>query len=113
MQTPAEIRLQWALYHEAVHQARQFEQLAEQYRLEAENAFADVGAMKKEGRDRARGEAARLLPAHERAIDQRTSTFKAMGDAKGDVMFYFTTMANTYANLATMKYTKAAALRPH
>lgn len=108
----AEVDLQWELYHEAVFQARAFEQLAEQYRLEAENAYADVGTMKKEGRVRAQGEAERLLPAHERAIDHRTGTFKAMGDAKGDVVFYFTTMANTYANLAAMKYAKATAIRP-
>lgn len=107
-----ELKAQWLLYKEALHQARQFEQLAEQYRLEAENTFADVGAMKKEGRDRARGEAARLLPKHERAVDVRTNSFKAMGDAKGDVAF-FMSMAGMYANLATMKYAKAQALRPH
>lgn len=110
--SPATVKLQWALYRQALNQGREFEELAEKYRLEAENAYADVAAMRQEGRDRARGEAARLLPKHERAIDVRTNSFKAMGDAKGDVAFYFLTMSNTYANLASMKYAKAAAIRP-
>lgn len=99
------------LYREALQQARQFEELAERYRLEAENAYTDVGAMRQEGRSRAKGEAARLLPKHERAVDVRTNTFKAVGDAKGDVAFYMN-LASTYANLAAMKYAKAAAIRP-
>lgn len=110
--SPATVRAQWQLYRQALNQARAFEELAEQYRLEAEKAFGDVGSMKKEGRARAQGEQPRMLPSHERATDVRTNSFKEMGDAKGDVAFYFTTMANTYANLATMKYAKAQAIRP-
>lgn len=111
-QMSSALEQRWALYREALRQGREFEQMAEQYRLEAENALADVKDMKDEGRRRVRGEAARLLPTHERAADVRTNSFKAMGDAKGDVMFYLATMANTYANLAAMKYAKASAIRP-
>jgi hypothetical protein len=100
-----------ALYREALTQARFFEGMAEQYRMEAENAYADVGAMKKEGRARAAKQNPRMLPSHERAEDVKTNSFKAVGDAKGDVAFYLT-MASTYANLATMKYAKANAIRP-
>src|SRR5687768_4088631 len=106
-----ESRLREALYREALNQARQFEGLAEQYRMEAENAYADVAFMKKEGRARMLKQNPRMLPSHERAVDVRTNSFKAVGDAKGDVAFYLT-MASTYANLATMKYAKATALRP-
>lgn len=109
--SPAEAKLNWALYRQAIHQARAFESEAERCRLEAENAYADGGAMKTEGRRRARGEAARMLPSHQRAVDVRTNTFKAVGDAKGDVAFYMG-MASMYAELATMKYAKAAAIRP-
>lgn len=103
---------QWDLYKETMAQGSSFEYEAERCRMEAENALMDVGSLKEEGRRRAKGEADRLLPKHERAVDVRTNSFKAMGDAKADVVFYFATMANTYAGLATMKYTKAAAIRP-
>lgn len=106
-----ELKAQWLLYKEALAQARQFEQLAEQYRLEAENAYADVAAMKKEGQRRAAAQNPRMLPQAQRATDVRTNSFKAMADAKGDVAFYMN-LASTYANLATMKYSKAAANRP-
>lgn len=105
MKTRAEI------YQEALDQGRFFEGLAEQYRMEAENAYADVGAMKKEGQRRAAVQNPRMLPQAQRATDVRTNSFKAVADAKGDVAFYLG-MAGTYANLATMKYTKAAAIRP-
>lgn len=103
---------QWPLYKEALRQAREFEGMAEWYRLEAEQAFADVGAMKEQGRLRANAEHDRMLPKHIRAVDHRTNTFKAMQDAKGDFALYLGTMANTYANLAAMKYAKAMAIRP-
>ena len=82
------------LYREALSQAREFEGLAEQYRMEAENAYADVAFMKKEGRARVLKQNPRMLPSHERATDVRTNSFKAVGDAKGDVAFYMT-MAST------------------
>lgn len=102
---------QWATYKQALKQGRFFEQLAEQHRLEAENAYADVGDMKAEGRQRAQGEAERMLPKHQRAVDVRTNSFKAVGDAKGDFLLEMQ-LAATYANLAAMKYAKAMAIRP-
>lgn len=99
------------LYKQAMSEGAALEREAERCRMEAERALEDVGTMKTEGRRRAKGEAERLLPRHERAVDVRTNSFKAMGDAKGDVAFYFQTMANTYAALAQMKFAKAAALR--
>lgn len=109
--SPAEMRLRWALYREALDQGRQFEELAEKYRLEAENAYADVADMRAEGRRRAQVQQVRMLPSHQRATDVRTASFKAVGDAKGDVAFY-SGLASTYASLASMKYTKAAAIKP-
>lgn len=99
------------LIKEALMQGREFEQKAEQARMEAEQAFADVGAMKEEGRQRMIdwGQVF-LTPASTRSTDVRTNTFKAVGDAKGDFLLYLGSVANTYATLAQMKYAKAAAL---
>lgn len=98
------------LYLEAMRQGREFEGQAEQWRLEAEKAYGEVGDMKAEGRRRSLIENTRMLPSHERAIDVRTNTYKVMQDAKGDYALYMATMANTYGTLATMKYAKASAL---
>ena len=99
-----------ATYREAMRQAREFEQKAEQWRLEAEQAYADAGSMKAEGRARAATRNPRMLPSHERGVDVHTNGYKAMQDAKGDFVLYMTTMANTYATMATMKYAKAQAV---
>src|SRR4029450_6812860 len=95
---------------EAMLQGREFEQEAERCRLEAEQAFADAGAMKAEGLRRAAVQNPRMLPSHQRAIDVKTNSFKAMQDAKGDFVVYLDTRAATYAALAQMKYAKATAL---
>lgn len=100
-------------YIQAMNQGREFEELAEKYRLEAENAYADAGNMKKEGQARAAKQNPRMLPSHERAVDVRTNSFKAVADAKGDFVLYLSTMASTYANLAQMKYAKAGATLAH
>lgn len=97
------------LYTETMAEGCAFEAEAERCRMEAEQAFRDVGDMKAEGRRRAGSELGRMLPKHERAVDVRTNTMKAMGDAKGDQAFY-TGQAVMYANLAAMKFAKAAAL---
>jgi len=94
---------------EALLQARQFEEVAEKWRLEAEQAYEDAGSMKAEGRARAARQNPRMLPSHERGVDVRTNSFKAVADVKGDVVMWLT-WANTYATLAQMKYAKAAAL---
>lgn len=83
---------------------------AERCRMEAERAFQDVGAMKVEGRDRSAVQNPRMLPSAQRAVDVRTNSFKAVADAKGDVMFY-SSQATMYAGLAAMKFAKAAALK--
>ena len=70
-----------------------------------------MAAMKAEGRRRAAVQNPRMLPSHGRATDVKTNTMKAMADAKGDVAFYLS-MANTYADLAAMKYCKAATIKP-
>lgn len=112
--TPRQVRnslddITWTVYVETVQQGRAFEQEAERCRMEAEQAFADVGAMKAEGRTRVHVEPERMLPQHERASDVRTGTMKAMADAKADHVYY-STQAATYAGLATMKYAKATAV---
>jgi hypothetical protein len=101
------------IYKEAMQQGRHFEGEAEKYRLEAEEAYASVPEMKAEGRARAAKQNPRMLPSHERAVDHRTNGFKAVMDAKGDFLLYLGTMASTYANLATMKYSKAEATMAH
>lgn len=95
---------------QALMEGTQFEHEAERCRMEAQNAFDDVKAMKDEGRRRAAVQNPRMLPSHERATDVRTNTMKAMADAKGDVVFY-SNLATTYATLATMKFTKAMAMK--
>lgn len=112
--TPRQVRrglddTTWTLYVECMQQGRAFEGEAERCRLEAQQAFEDVAAMKQAGRDRQAGEAERMLPQHERATDVRTNTMKAMADAKADHVYY-ATQAATYAQLATMKYAKASAV---
>lgn len=98
------------LYKQAMIEGADLERLAEQYRMEAERAFADVGLMKTEGRTRALRGRERMLPSHERAVDVRTNTFKAMGDAKADHMYYLQ-LSQMYSALAQVKFAKAAALR--
>lgn len=99
------------LYSETMKQGRQFEEKAERARLEAEQAFDDVAAMKAEGRGRVHVEPERMLPSHERATDVRTNTMKAMADAKADHVYY-SAQATMYAGLAAMKFAKAQAIRP-
>lgn len=98
--------LMWTTYVETMREGRAFENEAERCRMEAEQAYADAGAMKAEGRSRVAGEQDRLLPQHERATDVRTNTFKATQDAKADHLYY-SAQAQMYAALATMKFTKA------
>lgn len=103
----AYIEVQRFTYAQAMKQGREFEQMAEKYRLDAEGAYADVAAMKSEGRSRVR--VGRMLPDSEATADFRTSQFKAVADAKGDVTLWLS-WAENYAALAQMKYAKAAAI---
>lgn len=86
-----------------------YERRANELCQEAEQAFADAGSLKAEGRARVAGEAVRMLPIHERAADVRTNSFKAMQDAKADHAYY-TTQASMYAALAAMEFAKSQAL---
>ena len=99
-----------SLYSETMQQAAAHETEAERCRLEAERAFQDVQAMKATGRTRAAKQRERMLPSHERAVDVKTNTMKAMADAKADHVYY-ATQAAMYAQMAGMKYAKAAAIR--
>lgn len=101
--------LTWTVYIETMREGRAFEDQAERCRMEAEQAFADAGLMKTEGRARVAGEGGRLLPQHERATDVRTNTYKVVGDTKADHVYY-SAQASMYAALATMKFTKAQAI---
>lgn len=98
-----------SLYRQCMRQGGEFEKEAERHRLEAERAYEDAGKMKAEGRRRAGITAGRMLPNSERGVDVHTGAFKDMQDAKGDFVL-FMTLANTYANMATMKFAKAAAV---
>src|SRR5690349_11462966 len=91
------------LAKQAMLEGAQFEREAERCRMEAERAYEDVGSMKSEGRARAAAGAPRMLPSHERAVDVRTNSFKTVGDAKGDVLFY-AQQAAMYAQMAAMKF---------
>lgn len=95
------------LHRETMMQGRDFEEKAEKYRLDAEAAYADVGAMKAEGRGRVR--VGRMLPDSEATADYRTNQYKVVGDAKGDVVLWLS-WAEGYATLAQVKYAKAAAI---
>lgn len=97
------------MYLEAMRQGTAYEREAYRCLKEAEQAFRDAGDMKAEGRARAGSELGRMLPQHERATDVRTNSFKAVADAKADHVYY-SGQAQMYAALATMKFTKAAAL---
>lgn len=108
-----EIDLLMSVYKQAMQQGRDLEGEAEKYRLEAEQAYAAVGEMKKQGAARAAKENPRMLPSHERAIAVRTNSFKEVADAKGDFLLYLGTMCSTYSGLAAMKYAKAQAAMTH
>lgn len=97
------------LRKEAMIQGGALEKEAERWRMESELAYSDAGDMKQEGRDRAERMGKRLTPSSARGVDVHTNAYKAMADAKGDFVL-FGKMANTYANLAAMKYAKASAL---
>lgn len=101
------IEAQRLIYAQAMRQGREFEQVAEKYRLDAEAAYADVAAMKAEGRSRVR--VGRMLPDSEATADFRTAQFKVVADAKSDVALWLS-WAENYAALAQMKYAKAAAI---
>lgn len=96
-------------YKLAMRQGVELEAEAERWRLEAEQAYVDAKAMKAEGRERAETSKRRMLPGNPRSIDVSTNAFKDMADAKGDFVL-FMNLANTYANMAAMKFAKAAAI---
>lgn len=97
------------LARQAILQGREFEQVAEKWRLEAEQAIRDASAMKAEGRERAKTRERTMLPGHPRAHDVHTNAYKDVQDAKGDAVLWLS-WAQTYAALAQMKFAKATAL---
>lgn len=98
------------LAKQAMLEGTALEHEAYRCQAEAEQAFRDVKSLKEEGRERAKARGEVMLPAHERAIDHRTGTFKVVQDAKGDHVYY-SGQAAMYAGLAAMKFAKAAGLK--
>lgn len=98
------------LAKQAMLEGTALEHEAYRCQAEAEQALADQRAMKAEGQRRAAVQNPRMLPSHQRAVDVRTNSFKAMQDAKGDHVYY-SGQAAMYASLAAMKFAKAAGLK--
>lgn len=98
------------LAKQAMLEGTALEHEAYRCQAEAERALADSKAMKVEGQRRAAVQNPRMLPSHQRAVDVRTNSFKAMQDAKGDHVYY-SGQAAMYAGLAAMKFAKAAGLK--